>query len=115
MPVYNDYWEECISEAAEECGLVLTPHQLKEVAEAVMCSHDNYGMAFYSPPSSDRICAINSEWQEKYSALEKRFDAYRADAETAVKQALGQRDDANVSIGKYGEVLRCDGRITQIQ
>lgn len=47
----KDYWAECLSNAAEECGLVITSEQLSELAEAVMGGHECYGMAFYQPPS----------------------------------------------------------------
>lgn len=41
-----NYWEECISQAADECGLVLTEEQLRFLTEAVKGSHESYGMAF---------------------------------------------------------------------
>ena len=41
-----DYWEECISIAADECGLKLTKDQLECLAGSVECGHENYGMAF---------------------------------------------------------------------
>ena len=41
-----DYWKECISIAADECGLVLTEEQLECLADSVEGGHENYGMAF---------------------------------------------------------------------
>lgn len=41
-----DYWEECISIAADECGLTLTKDQLECLASYVVGGHENYGMAF---------------------------------------------------------------------
>lgn len=110
-----DYWKECISIAAEECGLDLTNEQLNELAEGVSGGHEHYGMAFYSPPPSERISDIEDEWKRKLASLQAEFDAYRTDAETAVKRALRQHSDTNISIGKHGEVLRHDGRTEQIQ
>lgn len=110
-----DYWKECISIAAEECDLSLTAEQLEALADGASSGHDHYGMAFYSPPPSERLNEIESEWKRKLAALQAEFDAYRDDAETAVKRALLQHRDSSVSIGKYGEVLRHDGRTTQIQ
>lgn len=72
-------------------------------------------MAFYSPPSSDRINEIEREHAERFKRLEREFEQYRDNAETAVKKALRQHHDARVTIGPHGEVLRHDGRITQIQ
>lgn len=110
-----DYWKECISLAADECGLSLTGEQLECLASSAETGHDNYGMAFYSPPASDRISEIEREWKEKVARGEANADRYRVNAETAIKQALRQRSDANVSIGEYGEVFRHGGRTDQIQ
>jgi hypothetical protein len=111
----TNYWEDCIAEAAEECGLTITSEQLSELAESVRIGHDNYGMAFYSPPASDRIHDIESKWQDKVNRLQREFDSYRSNAERAVKIALHQRADSNVTIGEYGEVFRHGGRTEQIQ
>lgn len=110
-----DYWKECISYAAEECSLTLTDEQLSLLADSVSGGHENYGMAFYSPPDSDRLNDIDREWKGKLNALQKEFDNYRGNAETAVKRALRQYDDSVVSIGEHGEVHRYDGRTTRIQ
>jgi len=110
-----DYWKECINLAADECGLSMTSEQLEVIADSVRAGHEHYGMAFYSPPSSDRLDEIEREWKKKYDALQAGFDAYRSNAETAVKQALRQYSDANISIGDHGEVLRHSGRTEKIQ
>jgi len=110
-----DYWKECISIAAEECDLSLTDDQLAALADGVSGGHENYDMAFYSPPPSERISDIEDEWKRKLKALQAEFDAYRNNAETAVKRALRQSDDTHVTIGEHGEVLRHAGRTEQIQ
>ncbi len=33
------YWEECVAEAANDCGLILTKEQLECIAGAVEVSH----------------------------------------------------------------------------
>ncbi len=111
----TDYWQEYISQAADECGLKLTKEQLECLASSAEAGHEYYGMAFYSPPSSDRIADIERGWKEKVAALERAAQTYRDNAEKAIKQALKQRFDANVSIGEYGEVFRHGGRTEQIQ
>ena len=78
-------------------------------------AHEHYGMAFYSPPSSDYYDRVNSEWEAKYKRLQAEFDAYKGNAETAVRKALRQYSDAQVTIGDGGEVWRHGGRSTQIQ
>jgi len=50
-----DYWTECVSIAAEECGLPMTQEQLEHVAGAVEGAHECYGMAFYSPPAGEHL------------------------------------------------------------
>lgn len=115
MDAQRDYWQECISIAADECEVILTPEQLAYIADSVEAGHDNYGMAFYSPPSTDRINEIEREWRAKYAELQRQFDKYRNDAELAVKIALYQHRDAQVSIGEHGKVVLYDGRTDRIQ
>ena len=110
----EDYYAECLSSAAEECELTMTPEQHKHLAKAVESAAENIGMAFYSPPASDRYSDIERDWKAKYQRLEREFEEYRGDAETAVKQALRQHHDARVSIGKHGEVRKHDGRSDRI-
>jgi hypothetical protein len=117
---HTEYWAECVSCAFEDCGAwetwtALTAEQKADIAKALQGAHECHGMAFYSPPASDRLNAIESEWRAKYEKLEREFESYRNDAETAVKVALRQYSDARVSIGKHGEVLRHGGRTEQIQ
>jgi hypothetical protein len=111
----QDYWEETIEIAASECGLSLTEEQIKYLGAAAESSHDNYGMAFYSPPASDRIHAEEREWERRYKLLDKEFEAYRNNAEHAVKKALNCRTNDSVGIGEYGKVTLYDGRHEVIQ
>jgi len=110
-----DYYVECLADSFAEHGVEATIEQIRAVAADVELGAENIGMAFHSPPASDRYNEIEREWKAKYQALQKEFDAYRDDAETAVKRALRQHSDANVSIGQHGEVIRHDGRTTVIQ
>ena len=110
-----EYWEECISQAADECSLAMTAEQLKALAKAAQDGHESYGMAFYSPSDSDRYSDLEREWKAKLKAKDQEMERYRSNAEMAVKLALRQCRDANVSIGENGEVTRWDGRATQIQ
>lgn len=116
----TDYWAEAVSCAFDEADAysawtALSDQQKSQIARSLEISHECYGMAFYQPPASDRLNAIEREWKAKYEALEKQFDVYREDAKTAVRQALGQQTDANISIGKYGEVRLHNGRSDRIQ
>ena len=115
MTAQKDYWEECISIAAEECDLKLTPEQLDYLASSAQSGHEHYGMAFYSPPDSERMDEIEEGWKKKLKTLQAEFDAYRSNAESAVKQALRVHRDDHVSINPHGEVLRHGGRTTRIQ
>lgn len=110
-----DYWKECISIAADECELTLTPEQLTYLADSVSGGHENYGMAFYSPPPSERMHDIEREWKAKLKAQQDEHERYVNNAETAIKQALRVHRDDQVSIGSHGEVLRYGGRTERIQ
>lgn len=109
-----DYWKECISIAAEECGATLTPEQIDFIADAAKGGHECYGMSFYSPPWSDRMSDIEAEWKAKVKAAEKEAESYRAGAEKAMRMALRMHSDAHISITKEGEVFQHGGRTTQI-
>lgn len=113
--VYKDYWKECIAIAAEECDLTLTEEQLEYLASSAEIGHDHYGMAFYSPPDSDRIHDIEREWKAKLKAQQEEHERYVNNAEIAIKQALRVHRDDPVTIGSHGEVLLYGGRIVQIQ
>ena len=115
MSAHRDYWKECLSEAADECGLKLTAEQLDCLAGAAESGHEHYGMAFYSPPASDRVAAVERECREKLKAQQTGHERYVRNAETGIKQALRVRSDALVTIGEDGEVLLDDGRTVRIQ
>ncbi len=110
-----DFWKECISEAADSCTVALTPEQLTTIAETVEGAHDNYGLAFYSPPSSDRFAEIEREHKAAIKRLEARHEQYRSNAEKAVREALAPYSSGPISIGEYGEVFLHGGRTTQLQ
>lgn len=115
MSAQRDYWQECIAIAAEECDLKMTPEQLDCLARGAENGHEHYGMAFYSPPSSDRINDIEQEWKTKLKCLQDEFDSYKGRADVAVKQALRIHNDCPVSIGHNGEVLMHCGRTVRVQ
>lgn len=41
----KNYWSECVSAAADECGLLLAPKQLDCLVEGVRGGHEHFGMA----------------------------------------------------------------------
>ena len=102
----QDYWLECVASAAEECDLKMSPEQLKHIASAAESGHENYYIAYYSPPSSGYMASIEDKWKAKLAALQAEFDAYRNNSETAVKRALNLSSNANITIGRYGIVTR---------
>ena len=102
----KDYYAEGLSESFDENGIGATREQIEAVAADIATYVEHEGMAFYSPPSSDRYNEIEREWKAKYEALKKEFDRYVGNAETAVKRVGRMHSDANISIGQYGEVTR---------
>lgn len=111
----TDYYAEYLSDYFTDFGIKVTSEQLNEICEGLLIHIDCESQAFYTPPNSERYEQIDREWEQKYKVLQKEFDKYVGNAEKAVKQALRQPSDSNVSIGEYGEVTRYDGRTTQIQ
>lgn len=99
-----DYWKECISQAAEECDLTLTADQLEVIADAVYGGHENYGMAFYSPPAGDRATTVEREWKAKYAALETRLRDFEERADKAVRRLGKIPSDCVVTIDQHGYV-----------
>ena len=117
---YDEYWQEAFECALDGEGLYhlveqMTTEQRQSVGKSLRISQECMSQAFYTPPPSDRINAIESAWRGKLAALQREFDDYRENAETAVRKALRQPQDASLTIGEYGEVLRHDGRTTVIQ
>lgn len=110
----TDYYAEGLSESFEEHGVTASSEQIRAIAEDVVLWTENIGMAFYSPPASDRLSDIEREWKGKLAVLQREFETYQEHAETAVKRALRQDRDARVTIGPYGEVTRHDGRSERI-
>lgn len=102
----KDYYAEGLSESFDEHGITATVEQIRAVAADIELYAENQGMAFYSPPASDRYNEIDREWKAKYESLRKEFDAYVGNAETAVKRIGRLHSDASISIGQYGEVTR---------
>jgi hypothetical protein len=66
----EDYWLECLSQAADEAGIVLDSHILKVLAKAAEDGHDHYSMAFYAPSSSEL-------YQPRIDKLERDLKAER--------------------------------------
>lgn len=50
----RNYWIECVSIGAEECGAVLTREQIEAIADSVQGGHENYSMA-----SGDDVASAN--------------------------------------------------------
>lgn len=109
------YWQESFEIAADEVGLQYTPEQAETIGEALKISHENYGLAHYSPPSSDIYAAQDREWKQKYDALQAEFDRYRGNAEEAVRKKFRVHSQDGVSIGEHGAVYSHGGRTTQLQ
>lgn len=111
----QQYWEECLSIAAEENDIVLSSDQLAILAEAASAGHENYGYAFYSPPASDRIHEIEREAKAKLDSKQRELDKLESDAANAIRKAHGLYPETIISFGRNGEVFATLGRTEQIQ
>lgn len=98
----KDYWEEVISQAADECDLSLTKEQLSILASAASSGHEHYGLAFYDPGWGDRLDEVERSWKKKYEALELEYREYQERAEKAYIRGAKLPSYARVTIGEYG-------------
>jgi hypothetical protein len=74
----QNYWDECLSDAFEGVEAYhlfgqLTEEQRKSIAYDLEMVREHYGMAFYSPPNSDRYEDIKNEYEKKYKELEREY------------------------------------------
>lgn len=68
----TEYYEECISEAAEECGAALTSDQVKAIAEAVEGAAAGISQAFgWDIASANRSAEIEKERRAGWDAVQK--------------------------------------------
>ncbi|ARK07460.1 hypothetical protein LAV_00060 [Sphingobium phage Lacusarx] len=114
-----DYYQECFEISMEEAGcwhLVeqMTKEQRQEVGEGIAGGVENEGMAFYTPPSSDRYNQIERDWKAKYDRLQAEFDRYRETSGKTLGRILRQHSDTHVFMDDDGSVYRSGGRTTQI-
>ncbi len=114
MSAQSNYWCECVADAAEDAGAALTKEQIKWIADAVQGAYENYSLAFYSPPPSDRIADIEREWQSKLDQQKREHEAAAANADRALRKSLGIYRDLPLSINESGEVFVHNGRTTQV-
>jgi hypothetical protein len=82
----RDYWAECVAIAANDCGLTLTEEQLQCLAGAMESGHEHYGLAFYTPPASDRISDVQRE-------CDRRLAEQRAESQQQLDAARERDED----------------------
>lgn len=51
----KEYWQECIADALHDSSISATSEQIANIADWVQGAHENYGMAFYSPPAGEHL------------------------------------------------------------
>lgn len=80
----DQYWDECISIAADECGLVLTKEQLDCLSGSVRGGHENYSMA-----SGDDVASSNRYAELEREKVDLRKTLVREQAMIACKPCAG--------------------------
>ena len=85
------------------------------LASSAESGYEHYGMAFYSPPWSDRMGDIEAEWKARLKRLQSRVRRLQEQRRNRREAGLRQYDDAQATIGERGEVLRHGGRTERIQ
>lgn len=96
-----DYWKECVSEAAIDCGAQLSREQIDCIARTCKGAHENYGMAFYTPPSEHRP---DPEVQRLKRELEYEKSLVQC------SQCQGTGYESFGPIGRSATCLRCNGK-----
>lgn len=84
-----DTWKDTLSEAAEECSLVITDKQLQTLAEAVSSTHDNWDLVHYTPPASDHHEHERRQAEQRHKAelaeLQRSREEERREAEDRIR------------------------------
>lgn len=114
-----EYWREAVMMAFEGAGLWdaikdIPMEKLMQVGEALEVSAEHQGMAFYSPPASDRIADIEREWKGKIARLQAEHDRYVETTGKTLGRILRQHSDTPVFMTENGNVYRSGGRTEQI-
>lgn len=104
----EEYWQECIAQAAEECGVSLTPEQLATLAGHAQSGHEHYGQAFYLPPSYE---GTHDACKQKIRDLERDLERMRSSADRTVARAMGLQPE-DVVVTDRGEVIRRNDSVT---
>lgn len=106
MTAKRNYWKGCMAQAAEECDLTLMDDQLQYLANAAEAAHEQYGMAFYSPPSGNgqnhEDAARKKRVTDELQRVKDQRDAY----EMALRRALGLHSDDNIRVDRFGSVTQ---------
>lgn len=113
--VYLKYWIETIDSSLKECGISATREQIEQIATDVQCSHENYGLSFYSPPSGDRIYDIQRENEKKLKNIQAENEKSENAAKVAISRMLNYKyRPEQIIIQNNGDAFVYDGRTTQI-
>lgn len=62
---HEEYYAECISIAADECGLIITPEQSLYLGGAVLGAVENFSMAYGYDVASRNLRAFNDRAQDE--------------------------------------------------
>ncbi len=79
-----NYWKECIECAFDEAGIIATAEQVEHVADSVKCSHENYGMAFYSPPAGEHLRSEISALKRELTRERNKIDCPTCDGNGSI-------------------------------
>ncbi len=92
------YWEECISEAMDEAGIIATEEQVKSIAEAAEGAHENYSMAFGHDSGPNPLIQENKKLKEKLKDEYRKVRCERC-------KGLG----STAGFGGADECFKCNG------
>ena len=98
----SDYWLECLSQAADEAGIVLDSNALGVLAKAAEDGHEHYSMAFYSPSSSEI-------YQPRIDKLERDLKAEREKVFCKTCSGTGRLIESFGTRSSDSQCYKCQG------
>ena len=87
MSAKLDYWAESVADALSNEGIPASPEQIANIAGAMETSHENYGMAFYSPPAGEHYKREISDLKQRLNIEERKVTCTACNGKGMITEA----------------------------
>jgi len=98
-----DYWEECISEAFEDAGIIATEEQIKTVASWVDGAHENYSTATGEDVANDNFVSDEARELEELKKCISKNEEWINTTNPCIKC-----NTTGVILDGWGRDIACD-------